>query len=118
MGLLKRLGNITNVVNALEFRRDNCRAGLTHRKYSAIRLMIGSLIAAHASSPRHAAGVKTSGRNKKMTDIIAQTKRLQSAVREMLYELNIYQQQENCLRVRKEALDTIETYGLEPEDME
>ena len=53
-----------------------------------------------------------------MTDIIAQTKRLQSAVREMLYELNIYQQQENCLRVRKEALDTIETYGLEPEDME
>ncbi len=44
--------------------------------------------------------------------------RLQSAVREMLYELNIYQQQENLGRVRKVALDTPETYGLTKEDME
>ena len=50
-----------------------------------------------------------------MSDRVA---RLQSAVREMLYELNIYQQQENDRRVRKEALDTIETYGLTQEDME
>ena len=44
--------------------------------------------------------------------------RLQSAVREMLYELNIYQEQENIGRVREEPLDTIETYGLTQEDME
>ena len=44
--------------------------------------------------------------------------RLQSAVREMLCELNIYQEQENIGRVREVALDTIETYGLTPEDME
>ena len=50
-----------------------------------------------------------------MTDQVA---RLQAAVREMLYELNLYQQQENDQRVRKEPLDTIETYGLTPEDME
>ena len=50
-----------------------------------------------------------------MTDQVA---RLQSAVREMLYELNLYQQQENIGRVRKEPLDTIETYGLTKEDME
>ena len=47
-----------------------------------------------------------------------QVARLQSAVREMLYELNIYQQQENDRRVRKEALDTIETYGLTQKDMQ
>ena len=46
-----------------------------------------------------------------------QVSRLQSAVREMLYELNLYQQQENDQRVRKEALDTIETYGLTEKDM-
>ena len=45
-------------------------------------------------------------------------KRLQSAVREMLYELNSYQQQENLGRARKLALDTPETYGLTKEDME
>ena len=50
-----------------------------------------------------------------MSDQVA---RLQAAVREMLYELNIYQQQENDRRVRKEALDTIETYGLTQKDME
>lgn len=50
-----------------------------------------------------------------MSDQIA---RLQSAVREMLYELNIYQEQENHFRVRKVALDTIETYGLTEKDME
>lgn len=50
-----------------------------------------------------------------MSDQIA---RLQSAVREMLYELNIYQQQANHLRVRKESLDTLETYGLTEKDME
>ena len=50
-----------------------------------------------------------------MSDQIA---RLQTAVREMLYELNIYQQQENDRRVRKEALDTIETYGLTQKDMQ
>ena len=44
--------------------------------------------------------------------------RLQSAVREMLYELNSYQQQENLGRARKLALDTPETYGLTKEDME
>ena len=47
----------------------------------------------------------------------SKVERLQSAVREMLYELNIYQQQENDRRVRKEALDTIETYGLTQKDM-
>ena len=47
-----------------------------------------------------------------------QVSRLQVAVREMLYELNLYQQQENDRRVRKEALDTIETYGLTQKDME
>ena len=44
--------------------------------------------------------------------------RLQTAVREMLYELNIYQEQENIGRVREEPLDTLETYGLTREDME
>ena len=44
--------------------------------------------------------------------------RLQAAVRQMLYELNLYQQQANHLRVNKEALDTIETYGLTQKDME
>lgn len=52
------------------------------------------------------------------TDTRGLVYRLQSAVREMLYELNLYQQQENDQRVRKEALDTIETYGLTQEDME
>ena len=44
--------------------------------------------------------------------------RLQTAVLEMLYELNIYQEQENIGRVREVALDTLETYGLTKEDME
>ena len=44
--------------------------------------------------------------------------RLQAAVREMLYELNIYQEQESIGSVRKIALDTIETYGLTEKDME
>lgn len=44
--------------------------------------------------------------------------RLQDAVKQLLYEVNLYQQQENHLRVRKEPLDTIETYGLTKEDME
>ena len=48
----------------------------------------------------------------------SKVKRLQSAVREMLCELNIYQEQENIGRVREVALDAIETYGLTPEDME
>ena len=48
----------------------------------------------------------------------SKVERLQAAVREMLYELNLYQQQENDQRVRKEPLDTIETYGLTKEDME
>ena len=47
-----------------------------------------------------------------------QVTRLQSAVREMLHELNIYQEQENIGCVREVALDTIETYGLTKEDME
>ena len=47
-----------------------------------------------------------------------QVSRLQAAVRQMLYELHIYQQQANHLRVQKEPLDTIETYGLTKEDME
>ena len=47
-----------------------------------------------------------------------QVARLQAAVREMLYELNIYQQQENLGRARKVALDTLGTYGLTKEDME
>ena len=47
-----------------------------------------------------------------------QVARLQSAVREILYELNIYQEQENIGRVREVALDTLETYGLTKEDME
>ena len=48
----------------------------------------------------------------------SKVKRLQSAVREMLYELNIYQEKENIGRVREVALDTIETYGLTQKDME
>ena len=48
----------------------------------------------------------------------AKIERLQSAVREMLYELNIYQEQANIGRVREVALDTLETYGLTKEDME
>ena len=47
-----------------------------------------------------------------------QVARLQSAVREMLYELNTYQEQENIGRVREVALDTLETYGLTKEDMQ
>ena len=47
-----------------------------------------------------------------------QVARLQSAVRQMLYELNIYKEQENIGRVREIPLDTIETYGLTKEDME
>ena len=50
-----------------------------------------------------------------MSDQIA---RLQTAVREMLYELNTYQEQENIGRVREVALDTLENYGLTQEDME
>ena len=49
---------------------------------------------------------------------LGKVQRLQSAVKQLLYELNLYQQQENDQRVRKEPLDTIETYGLTPEDME
>jgi len=48
----------------------------------------------------------------------SKVKRLQAAVRQLLYELNLYQQQENHLRIHKEPLDTIETYGLTKEDME
>lgn len=47
-----------------------------------------------------------------------QVSRLQSAVRQMLCELNIYQEQESIGSVREVALDTIETYGLTKEDME
>lgn len=47
-----------------------------------------------------------------------QVSRLQAAVREMLSELNIYQEQENIGRVREVALDMLETYGLTREDME
>ena len=47
-----------------------------------------------------------------------QVTRLQSAVQQMLCELNIYQEQENIGRVRKIELDTIETCGLTKEDME
>ena len=50
-----------------------------------------------------------------MSDQIA---RLQTAVREMLYELHIYQEEDNIGRVREIELDTIETYGLTKEDME
>ena len=50
-----------------------------------------------------------------MTDQVA---RLQSAVQQMLCELNIYQEQENIGRMREVALDTLETYGLTKEDME
>lgn len=50
-----------------------------------------------------------------MSDQVA---RLQSAVKHLLYEVNLYQQQANHLRIRKEPLDTLETYGLTQEDME
>lgn len=43
--------------------------------------------------------------------------RLQAAVKQLLYEVNLYQQQANHLRTRKEPLDTIETYGLTEKDM-
>ena len=48
---------------------------------------------------------------------LGKVQRLQSAVQQMLCELNIYQEQENIGRVRKIELDTIETYGLTKEDM-
>jgi hypothetical protein len=44
--------------------------------------------------------------------------RLQAAVQEMLCELNIYQEQENHLRIYKEPLDSLGTYGLTQEDMQ
>lgn len=47
-----------------------------------------------------------------------QVARLQAAVKQLLYEVNLYQQQANHMRVRKEPLDTLETYGLTKEDME
>lgn len=47
-----------------------------------------------------------------------QVTRLQSAVQQMLHELNIYQEQESIGSVRKIALDTLETYGLTKEDMQ
>ena len=47
-----------------------------------------------------------------------QVYRLQSAVIEMLCELNIYQEQENIGRAREVALGTLETYGLTRKDME
>lgn len=50
-----------------------------------------------------------------MSDQVA---RLQSAVKQLLYEVNLYQQQANHLRTRKEPLDTLETYGLTEKDME
>ena len=50
-----------------------------------------------------------------MSDQIA---RLQAAVQEMLLELHIYQEQETGQRIRKEPLDTLETYGLTKEDMQ
>ena len=53
-----------------------------------------------------------------LTETTSKVERLQSAVREMLYELNIYQEQESIGSVREVALDTIETYGLTQEDME
>ena len=48
----------------------------------------------------------------------SKVERLQSAVKQLLYEVNLYQQQANDRRVRKEALDTIETYGLTQKDMQ
>ena len=53
-----------------------------------------------------------------MPDVKQKVGRLQTAVREMLCELNIYQEQENIGRVREVALDTIETYGLTDKDMQ
>lgn len=47
-----------------------------------------------------------------------QVVRLQAAVKQLLYEVNLYQQQANHLRTRKEPLDTLETYGLTEKDME
>ena len=46
-----------------------------------------------------------------------QITRLQEAVREMLLELHIYQEQENQQRIHREPLDTLATYGLTKEDM-
>ena len=43
--------------------------------------------------------------------------RLQAAVHQLLHEVKAYQRQENERRIRKESLDTIETYGLKPSDM-
>ena len=47
-----------------------------------------------------------------------QVARLQAAVKEMLLEIHIYQEQEAWQRIRKEPLDTLATYGLTKEDME
>lgn len=58
---------------------------------------------------------ESAAKGKAVSDQVA---RLQAAVREMLYELNIYQEQESIGSVREVALDTLETYGLTKEDME
>ena len=47
-----------------------------------------------------------------------QVVRLQAAVQQLLHEVNAYQRQENDRRIRKEPLDTIETYGLTDKDMQ
>lgn len=49
---------------------------------------------------------------------LSKVQRLQAAVKEILYELHIYQEEENIGRARKIELDTLETYGLTQEDME
>ena len=115
MVLPKQPGHTTNAENSQVFRREGYRAKPTRRKCAVTLPKIGSLIAAHASrASLPADGVKTDG-SKTMSD---QVTRLQAAVRQMLYELNLYQQQANHLRVNKEPLDTIETYGLTQGDME
>lgn len=48
----------------------------------------------------------------------SKVKRLQSAVKQLLCEVNIYQEQKNIGRVRELELDSLETYGLTKEDME
>lgn len=50
-----------------------------------------------------------------MSDQVA---RLQSAVKQILCEVNIYQEQENIGRVRELELDSLETYGLTRKDMQ
>lgn len=53
-----------------------------------------------------------------MPDSTGQTKRLQSAVREMLADIRDCEESDNLMRITPQELSTLEDYGLTWEDME